>query len=240
MSVVLALPAAPPAPTCTVRLVLAPAPAPGPLPQSPATGRVTGPRPSIRLRLCPCCLPASQRAGQVQVSASRKLVQNKPPLSRSESPPPLCLSLLFHLSPSCRLLQLLILPLSSHTAKLSLYPPSLIAFFPFLLPLSLSRPEASLEAFASTRSPRLPPFCRLAHRPSPTPLVSLICALPSLQVRSGSASPDLSAGRRKPGKRAAIHKPPSPSATPTAPGTLRQQAHSSAPPNASLRSNSVP
>lgn len=67
-----------------------------------------------RLRLCPCL---SSCPGVSQSQA--RLVQNKPPLSRRESPPPLCFftcHLLF-LCPS----RLLILPLSSHNTN-SPYP----------------------------------------------------------------------------------------------------------------------
>ncbi|KAH0495168.1 hypothetical protein TgHK011_008735 [Trichoderma gracile] len=128
--------------TVPVRLVLAPAqpsastrPTPTnrpPLDESPALALPIAL--GTRLRLCPCCLPPSQRAGQVQVSASQKLRA---------------------------------------------------AFTAGQVRFSVSRP---------------------LRRPQEAQEI-----------------------------RAAIHKPPSPSATSkTAPGRLRQHAHSSAPPNAAL------
>ncbi|PTB74493.1 hypothetical protein M440DRAFT_117901 [Trichoderma longibrachiatum ATCC 18648] len=137
-----------------------PAPAPGPLPL--IARHWTSHRPfalpfalGTRLRLCPCCLPPSQRAGQVQVSArqtTRPCKTNRL-FDAASRLPPLCLCS-SHLSPSRRLLQLLILPLShlipptlSHYSSPTLIVTFFFPSFSFFLPLSLSRPEASLRGF---------------------------------------------------------------------------------------------
>lgn len=127
-------------------------------------------------RPCWPCWPCPFVSFQVSDSPQKQTASSHAAL---ESPPPFAFS---NFSPSFAPSRLLILPLSSHNTTLPI-----LNFF-LTHPLSRSRPEALLEAFASTRSPPdLCPYYRLAHQRSFTPCLPSR-ALPSLQVRS-SVSP---------------------------------------------------